>query len=146
MFILILVDFFLPGIEMKALRENAERQIAAEVESVTAARMAALDAIEYSVQVRLSRGPVDGASANTQQTPPPTSLKRKRSDDDEGEDPSVGQVTMSDAATLCPAMRSIDEIGARSRKRARRIMSTLVHTAAAITVGAVATWSVLAFS
>lgn len=33
-----------------------------------------------------------------------------------------------------------------SRKRVKRIVSSLMHTAAAVTVGAVATWSALAFS
>lgn len=39
-----------------------------------------------------------------------------------------------------------DELEKPSRKRVKRIVSSVMHTAAAVTVGAVATWSALAFS
>ena len=39
-----------------------------------------------------------------------------------------------------------DTIDQPSRKRVKRIVSSVMHTAAAVTVGAVATWSALAFS
>jgi hypothetical protein len=39
-----------------------------------------------------------------------------------------------------------NDLAKPNRKRARRIVSSVMHTAAAVTVGAVATWSALAFS
>lgn len=131
---------------MKALCEKAEMQIVADLEAVKAARMSALAAIASEVQVRPCQDTDRHSSSDTQQTPLPTSLKRKRGDD-EGEDVSAGCASagMMRCGSAVTARRSM-EITARSRKRARRLMSTVVQTATAVTVGAIVTWSALAFS
>lgn len=109
------------------------------------------------------------------QTPVLPSLKRKRDDIDEnGEEdghghgqgeradqPIVAVDVDTDAGGMAPSGGademevdfSVDPVvvasasdSARPRKRARRIASALVQSATALTIGAVVTWSALAFS
>jgi hypothetical protein len=71
-----------------------------------------------------------------------TSRKRKRSEMEADEASSTGFDTVAVQSTAV-----INNTTDRpSNKRAKRIVSTVLHTAAAVTVGAVATWSALAFS
>jgi len=75
-----------------------------------------------------------------------TSLKRKRSDDDE-DFHTKDDVLMEDAAGPAASDVKITAIdGPSPPKRARRVVSAVVQTATAITLGAVVTWSALAFS
>jgi len=65
-------------------------------------------------------------------------LKRKRSKAiEESQEPQSSQ-----ADATISSQTSVEEGSQRPRKRAKRIMST----AGAVTVGAVATWSALAFT
>jgi hypothetical protein len=147
-------DFYC--IEMKIMRENTERDMAAELQAVKAARADALAAIALENQVRFAQGNDILSPTNMHQTPLNPSLKRKRSDD-EGEDASLGGVNggggdanvsgpTPKAVPIVIPTRALDMARARKSKRARRVMSTIVQTASAITLGAVATWSALAFS
>lgn len=70
------------------------------------------------------------------------SQKRKRSELEEDEASSTFFDTVGVQAT---AMVN-DTMERPSKKRVKRIISSVMHTAAAVTVGAVATWSALAFS
>lgn len=70
------------------------------------------------------------------------SLKRKRSEVEAEEQISTNfDTTPAQTAGLVN-----DEMDKPRRKRVRRIVSTVMHTATAVTFGAVATWSALAFS
>ena len=105
-----------------------------------------------------------------QQTPVLTSLKRKRDDTDEDEG-SVGQtesvqvvsaddlvtgmakgetdVTMIEQASAMDSAKTIDmsvDVEPPPRKKIRTIGSVVAQTATAVTIGAVITWSALAFS
>jgi hypothetical protein len=99
------------------------------------------------------------------QTPVPTSLKRKRDDTNEDEEVieqgvnvSVGDActgvmsetdgviasdTVDDTVERC-GMKDAD--GPPACKKSRRIGSVIAQTASALTIGAVVTWSALAFS
>jgi hypothetical protein len=136
---------------MKVIRENTENEMAAELQAVKTARIDALAAIASEIQVRLAGETDHSSPANMHQTPLNPSLKRKRSDD-EGESASTecslggGDIDIS-APTVLPVRTPIlDGMEVPTSKRARRIVSTVMHTATAITLGAVATWSALAFS
>jgi hypothetical protein len=129
--------------------------MAADMQAVKAACKRALAEIASQVEVR--RNPENPLSlpANTHQTPLHTSLKRKRSDD-EGEvenagvsaDPASSRDVTVELMPNSPTVAVQSEVGMRrpSAKRMRRVMSTVVHTATAMTLGAVATWGALAFS
>lgn len=67
------------------------------------------------------------------------SLKRKRT---EMEDEDCASMVVNLAVVEPPTPQLQD----RPVKRIRRIASSVIHTATAVTVGAVATWTVLAFS
>lgn len=106
-----------PFPEMSSLHEEMEKQMAAKLASVEEARLAFV-----------------AATSETQTA----SKKRRRSDIEDEEALS----TDSDKAIL----HTHDCIHPPARKRARRIVSSVMHTATAVTIGAVATWTALAFS
>ncbi|KAF8882962.1 hypothetical protein BD779DRAFT_1541077 [Infundibulicybe gibba] len=135
--------------EMKTLRESTQAQMAAELDAVRAARDAALASIAAHVQVCIDT-PAEGDGP---QPPPSPSLKRKRPDAedvgeidaDEAEAMRVDECSdMDEAATRTSTTHDGPEVPAR--KRPRRVAAVMLHTATAVTIGAVATWSALAFS
>lgn len=71
-----------------------------------------------------------------------TSRKRKRSEMEADEAASTSFDTVAVQATAL----SDNTTERPDRKRARKFVSSVMHTAAAVAVGAVATWSALAFS
>jgi len=151
---------------MTTLRDNMKRQIAIELELVKTARADAVEAITAQVQVRcFADTNFTQDTANFSQTPVLTSLKRKRSGGEDevearGEDTSknadvdvgVGEQADVAATTMVPialtptTITNAGGIDVPSPKRAKRIASAVAQTATAITIGAVATWSALAFS
>lgn len=84
------------------------------------------------------------------------SLKRRRDDGDDsgvnGEENKLDQAiptpVMADTASRDSTIRpGADEVAVPARKRARRgIASKIFRTATAVTLGAVVTWSALAYS
>ncbi|KAF9466729.1 hypothetical protein BDZ94DRAFT_1319246 [Collybia nuda] len=143
--------------EMRKLRESTQANMAAELEAVRAARDAALATIAAHVeapQLRSIETNTTGPYHETPQTPIPSSLKRKRSDEngdesqirvDIGVDAGVTMVGATDP-TFTDTTLGLSEIDVPSPKRARRVATVVLQTATAVTVGAVATWSALAFS
>jgi hypothetical protein len=152
------------GTEMQTLRDNAEVQIAAELEAVKRSRVIAVAAIEAEAQVCFYRTDLDHSfiTDNPQTIIAPSSLKRKRSmlEDDlragsvACDDASADHLTHSPAE---PSVRALDaehsstttsttEGLAPPSKRAKSVASTVVHTATAVALGAVVTWGALAFS
>ncbi|KAH0835802.1 hypothetical protein J3R83DRAFT_9657 [Lanmaoa asiatica] len=149
--------------EMKSLREDMEKRIAAKIEAIQTANAEALDALKEVV--------VKPESVR--------SLKRKRSDGEVEEDTPrvvapviccpplvadeilvdevpvpqvpIPQVPFSipDLPVLVPEV-SAPEVPAleptRPKKRARIAVYTIAHTAAVMAIGAAATWSALAYS
>jgi hypothetical protein len=153
---------------MTMLRDITKTQMADERELVKAARADALAALAAEVRVR-SFGGTDSTAhlANdASQTPVMTSLKRKRSEDEEEVEVQRGDSSMdavagsgsgdsTDAAanaavpvtpTPATAVHDGGVVNVRSPKRARRIATVVAQTATAVTIGAIATWSALAFS
>jgi CCR4-NOT transcriptional regulation complex NOT5 subunit len=132
-----------------------------DVQAVKAMRKHELVEIASQLEVRPSQENHISLSTNKHQTPLNSSLKRKRSDD-EGEDEgtsvmrvavdrdgigsreTVAQSTTKSLVSI--AVPSVVQTTRRSTKRLRRMASTVMHTATAMTLGAVATWSALAFS
>jgi hypothetical protein len=98
----------------------------------------------------LEKGADVNAQMNQTGPPPPLmSLKRKRSSDDDGEDDAnvrARSMFRGESGKELMAIRRINRMGVRSCKRGKRIVSTLLKAATAVTIGAVATWSALAFS
>lgn len=111
--------------EMKSLREGAERRIDERMEAIDAARTDALNAITAEVEDLKS-------------------LKRKR--DEEGghveEEATNDEVEMR----VDTPVVEIRADSLRPTKRARTTMGTVAQTAAAMAVGAVVTWSALAYA
>ncbi|KAJ6496811.1 hypothetical protein DFH09DRAFT_1205098 [Mycena vulgaris] len=103
--------------EMTTLRDNARKEMADELQSIREAKEA-LKSLTEEVQVQTA------------------SLKRKRSDDETESEvaPTATSVVVEEGTAIPP------------RKRARRIAKVLAKTATAVTIGAVVTWSALAFS
>ncbi|KAF8621377.1 hypothetical protein AX15_007838 [Amanita polypyramis BW_CC] len=129
--------------EMKTLLDNTQQQMAAELDIVKAARLTTLTRIHETM-----------SSSTQNQNPGTGSLKRKR--DDEGET-GEGQNEHDETASNKSARRDCsaaddtigpngDEVVIPKPKRARRVASTIFRTATAVTLGAVATWSALAYS
>lgn len=118
---------------MKTLHEDMEKQMTTKLAAVEAARIA-LTAATSDAKVCLSRLLIYSPCDEYFQT---ISLKRKHSDMEADEASSVNF-----DAVVVPASDMID----RPRKRARKIVASVVHTATAVAIGAVATWSALAFS
>lgn len=111
--------------------------------------------IVSQIEVRHDQENALSLPANTHQTPLHPSLKRKRSDDEgEVEDAGANAVAAGvDAATKAaeptssvPVVVVSSTVQTRRPKRMRRMMSSVLHTATAMTLGAVATWGALAFS
>jgi hypothetical protein len=149
--------------EMQAMRDDAQRQMTAELELVKVARELAVTNIQEMV-------------AQAQSPSAPKSLKRKRDDgDDEGQEsneehnecdlPAQLDMTMDvDGQVRCRESHSVnkavgDDAGLDStigpnangiivptRKRQRKVASTILQTVTAVTLGAVATWSALAYT
>ena len=190
--------------EMRTLREATFKHMTAELDAFRVARDEALATIAAQVEKQVcividagARGSVSERPQTTTAALPivPTSLKRKRQDDEDDVDDAdaeceglqdqaslvgggaaVADVTMADAAaqtsatpppqsppstsavsTLAdhPLFHSCGAMAESSRslplrkrkyKRARRFAAVAVQTATAVTVGAIATWSALAFS
>ncbi|KIJ67364.1 hypothetical protein HYDPIDRAFT_37904 [Hydnomerulius pinastri MD-312] len=118
--------------EMKSLREDAEKRIEEKIDAINVARAEALSAIATEVETL-------------------NSLKRKRTEKEDEPQTSedvvmngvVAEVGPKPAPFICD--EDAHEVP-RPQKRARTAMHTAAHTAAAMAVGAVATWSALAFS
>jgi hypothetical protein len=125
---------------MKALRDTTADQVEYELTALKATRAQADAKLAELSQVRTQTRDGGGCLSHTAQSictaiPPSSSpLKRKRDaleDEDASESASCARVS---------ALRQSPP------KRARRVASAVVHTAAAVTVGAVAAWSALAFA
>ena len=151
---------------IKAMRETAMADIA-EAQAQTAAMEVCTNT--FKVLNEQCFTPFDDS-----QSPVLLSLKRKRDDTDENEavdesenihqsDDVEGSVALANQdkdmvmdedvsvsstnpEVLAAGTGSLQQVDAPPRKRARRIASVLAHTATAVTIGAVVTWSALAFS
>lgn len=113
-------------IEMKTLREETEKRVEERIQTIQVARTEALSVIAAEVETFKS-------------------LKRKHSEIEIEVAPPVKM----DIAVEEPAAATKPELPVedyRHIKRPRRIMTSIAHTATAMAVGAVATWSALAFS
>ncbi|KAK2464988.1 hypothetical protein APHAL10511_003064 [Amanita phalloides] len=122
--------------EMKTLRDKTQQQMTSELDTVKAARLAALTSIQE----------MEALSAQNQNFAV-ESLKRKR--DDEGESGESGEQSAPAEGTMAESVIHSSTIrpGAeRAPKRARKGASTFFRTTTAIALGAVATWSALAYS
>ncbi|KAI6014528.1 hypothetical protein PISMIDRAFT_672274 [Pisolithus microcarpus 441] len=112
--------------ELKTLREDAEKRIDEKMMAIDAARTEALKEIATEVEVVKS-------------------LKRKRVEDEcvgqPGKEMDNGDVMANMEA---PVLQMYSD-SPRQTKRTRTAMGTVAQTAAAMAVGAVATWSALAF-
>ncbi|KAG6331956.1 hypothetical protein ID866_7134 [Astraeus odoratus] len=112
--------------EMKCLRDSAEKRIDEKMEAIDAARASALNVIAVEAL---------------------NSLKRKRVEEDEPVKDTPDHVmkdTAEPQADLPPSQPVPDNV--RESKRARTTAVTVAQTAAAMAVGAVVTWSALAFA
>ncbi|KAH7886759.1 hypothetical protein F5I97DRAFT_1046410 [Phlebopus sp. FC_14] len=109
--------------EMKVLRQDAEKRIDEKIDAISVARNEALSAITVEVESLKS-------------------LKRKRCDDDD--DSQYSRDNMKAAVTVENSRTSPEVI--RRPKRAKTAVYTAARTAAAMAVGAIATWSALAFA
>lgn len=113
--------------ELKTLREDAEKRIDEKMMAIDAARMEALKEIATEVEVVKS-------------------LKRKRVEDEcvgqPGKEMDNGDVMANMEA---PVLQMYSDSPGQT-KRTRTAMGTVAQTAAAMAVGAVATWSALAFA
>lgn len=150
--------------EMKLFRETMHKELTASLESIVTAlqtAVAEVTAVASSSQVcepkqrdrfKCIR------NTNIYQTPALTSLKRKRFDDEEeGErDDSTADIqalpdthdsrTIGQASDAITTIRTDTGVCVPARKRTRRFATAAAQTVTAITVGAVLTWSALAFS
>ncbi|KAG2155296.1 uncharacterized protein EDB93DRAFT_1326666 [Suillus bovinus] len=114
-------------IEMKTLREETEKRVEERIQTIQTARMEALSVIAAEVESFKS-------------------LKRKHSDIEIEVAPPVKMDIVVDEAPAVAAKSELLIENYRHVKRPRRIMTSIAHTATAMAVGAVATWSALAFS
>lgn len=170
-------------IDMTTAREETRRVIE-QAKAILAASTTAIDAsLNEELQVRSS--PIFVRTTKfiqvvnkrpPQQTPVPTSLKRKRDEMDEDEGASVELVESAQVVPVDPlagtadgetnlnvtmidlaAQMNEDSTNAKTidmsvgvlpppRKKIRTIGSVVAQTATAVTIGAVITWSALAFS
>ena len=141
---------------MRGLRDCMQNQMTVELEAVKAARAQALADITNEVQVRLCKGTNNVSLAHIPQTTIATSLKRKRDDEYRGDDATTMCVRGDGEAesvgcpvqttTLAAIPDAITAPPAKRARRARRIISAVAQTATAVTIGAIVTWSALAFS
>ncbi|PPQ99380.1 hypothetical protein CVT24_009210 [Panaeolus cyanescens] len=183
--------------ELTLLRDNAMKDVAAELESIKVLRQTAMadiekakaelaaQALKFAEERCASPSPISFRSGRT--TPVPPSLKRKRDDTDENEDrdeAGEGDSSLmserfpeSEFHRVAQAMPGVAEARDQQdvamegiqlpltmtalrddiygphvldspppRKRARRVVSVVAQTATAVTIGAVVTWTALAFS
>ncbi|KAH7925735.1 hypothetical protein BV22DRAFT_412735 [Leucogyrophana mollusca] len=129
--------------EMRILREETEKRLTSKFEEIRAARSEALSTIAAEVEVRNFWN--NEIPANTFQTF--NSLKRKRSEVEESDGSAVPAAGPPAPATPAICDLQVPEAEqARPQKRARKVFNTIAHTATAVAVGAVATWTALAFS
>lgn len=179
---------------MRTLHETTQKEMAAALEAVCAARDAALLSIaahtegpqvKEKVRTKFFSSPIlEYHIPGTSQIPVLTSSKRKRYDEQDEEesgrderrserehesepkndandrpcrdvqDVGVGNDGMADVSmaegipVTLPTTLVTNHCGidVPSTKRARRVAAVVVQTATAVTVGAIATWSALAFS
>lgn len=114
-------------IEMKTLREETEKRVEERIQTIQIAKTEALSVIAAEVETFKS-------------------LKRKHSEVEVEVAPPVKMgIVVEEAPTTAAKLESPVE-DYRHAKRPRRIVSSIAHTATAMAVGAVATWSALAFS
>ncbi|PFH53648.1 hypothetical protein AMATHDRAFT_1284 [Amanita thiersii Skay4041] len=128
-------------LEMRSLLDNTQGEMAAELRAIKLARETVMAGITTSVARTCS----DGKPA------PAALLKRKRGDDDAEPFSLESEYETTELFSGSVANESTLESNAHgdvvpSPKRARRVASAIVHTATAVALGAVATWSVLAYS
>ena len=164
-------------LEIRAMREEAMKDIAQAKAEIAAAATSTLPAAQ--IQVRVSPEVVYSCdftpvvNHRPHQTPVLTSLKRKRDDmDGDEDDVQVDTVdllsgrALAEVQPLSDGMCETDTFDVTTafeipdfyvheihrpddpppRKRIRRVGSIIAQTATAITIGAVVTWSALAFS
>jgi predicted nucleic acid-binding Zn-ribbon protein len=113
-------------IEMKTLREETEKRVEERIQTIQIARTEALSVIAAEVETFKS-------------------LKRKHSEIEVEVTPPVKMdVVVEEAQAAAKPELPVEDY--RHVKRPRRIMTSIAHTATAMAVGAVATWSALAFS
>ncbi|KAF5375888.1 hypothetical protein D9615_008200 [Tricholomella constricta] len=157
-------------VEMRNLRESTQEQMSAELNAVRAARDAALAKIAAQVEaqtlvlptpapcvVSLKRKRVEDEGDAKKDAGRELVLRAPENEDGGGAGVSgTADVMMADATTLANT-RSITSTAELCHhhdvhvvppppKRARTIATVAVQTATAVTVGAIATWSALAFS
>ncbi|KAF9005019.1 hypothetical protein BDQ17DRAFT_371851 [Cyathus striatus] len=167
--------------EMRQLREDTQKQMAHDLQSVKAAKELAMVCISKTTQVRIS--PLCDSPIERFLLVKSFSLKRKRDGvEDAGalspvgfsapptptpssaistaaQDVIMGELTAPvtvldsegkvDAATEAVEGGGEDELQGLApppRKKAKKVVNVLAQTATALTVGAVATWTALAFS
>ncbi|KAG2346092.1 hypothetical protein BDR05DRAFT_988265 [Suillus weaverae] len=114
-------------IEMKALREETEKRVEERIQTIHTARAEALSVIAAEVETFKS-------------------LKRKHSEIEVEVTPPVKMDIVVEEAPVAAAKLEIPVEDYRHAKRPKRIMTSIAQTATAMAVGAVATWSALAFS
>lgn len=112
--------------ELKTLREDAEKRIDEKMMAIDAARAEALKEIATEVEVVKS-------------------LKRKRVEDECVDQPGK-EMDNNDVANMEAPVPQMYSDSPRQTKRARTAMEMVAQTAAAMAVGAVVTWSALAFA
>lgn len=120
--------------ELKLFSEQSERDMKAHLEAIAAAKEDALKAIA-DAQINAIAAQNEHAS----------SLKRKRSEEDD--EPSMDSM-MQDISPVTVPVDPSTTSGEPAPKRAKtnRFASAVVKTAGMVTVGAVVTWGALAFS
>lgn len=111
---------------MKAFREEMNRQIGEEVKALKAVREETLESVKALTQAQPQVCPAPAHISREVLYSVQVPLKRKRSEED---------VDVAEEAVVEP----------RKVKRTR-VMTKVLQTAGVFTVGAVATWSALAFS
>jgi len=123
--------------EMKTLCDKTHQRVNTELDNVKAARLKAMVSVQELV-----------AKSAQSLNPAPKSLKRKRDDaDDNGEAGQEDICDLADTASAGSTTRlGADGIAVPVRKRKRGIASKLFRTATAVTLGAIVTWSALAYS
>ncbi|KAL4071874.1 hypothetical protein J3A83DRAFT_2927061 [Scleroderma citrinum] len=111
--------------EMKSLREGAEKRIDEKIEAIDAARTDTLNVIAAEVENLRS-------------------LKRKRGEENEDVEEKATKDEVEKPVDV--VMSEICDNSVRQTKRAKTAMGTVAQTAAAMAMGAVVTWSALAYA
>jgi len=153
--------------EMRTLRETAQRQIAADVEAVRAdceiaresiaAQMAAKTSALAPTSLKRKRDDTDEDAAeagmtgyDSREEAVPVNVVDigvgLDADLDIDLDVQMDSKAPRGANEILPMLHSGWTDAPSPRKRARRIVTVVAQTATAVTLGAVATWSALAFS